>query len=122
MITETPAKGILKINDWGHSKMYRAVCECGDDTHNHVLDIEADDHVITVSIHTNTKTDFWSRDRWAHIFKLLFTGYVSRESSLLLSKQAALNYASVLQSAISDVENFRQKQYDDVSLKKQNHD
>ncbi|NDG32671.1 hypothetical protein EB118_21680, partial [bacterium] len=61
------------------------------------------------TVYTNTKTNFWSKDRWSHIFKLLFTGYVSRESHLILSKQAALNYANVLQSAIKDVETFREQ-------------
>jgi len=109
MTPETPAQGILRINDWGSSKMYQAVCNCGDDTHTHVIDIEADDSDVTVTVYTNTKTNFWSKDRWSHIFKLLFTGYVSRESHLILSKQAALNYASVLQSAIKDVETFREQ-------------
>ena len=109
MTPETPAQGILRINDWGSSKMYQAVCQCGDLNHTHTIDIEADDSDVTVYIYTNTKTNFWSKDRWSHIFKLLFTGYVSRESTIILSKQAALNYASVLQSAIKDVETFREQ-------------
>jgi hypothetical protein len=110
MTAETPAQGILRVNDWGSSKMYQAVCHCGDLDHNHTIDIEADDSDVSVTIYTNTKTNFWSKDRWSHIFKLLFTGYISGESTIILSKQAALNYANVLQSAIRDVEIFREKQ------------
>ena len=85
MTPETTAEGILRVNDWGSSKMYQAVCHCGDLDHTHTIDIEADDSDVIVTIYTNTKTNFWSKDRWSHIFKLLFTGYISRESTIILS-------------------------------------
>ena len=107
MKIQTPAEGVLKINDWGHSKMYKVVCQCGSDDCTHTIDIEAEDTGIVVTIYTKTRTDFWSLNRWQHIWKLLTTGYVDYETTIMLSEQVALNYASVLQSAIKDVEEFK---------------
>lgn len=105
MKSETPARGILKINDWGKSKMYKAVCECGDDGCSHVIDIEADNEV-NVTIYTRTRTNFWSKTRWSHIWSLLARGRADFETTVVLDKQTALNYADVLKSAVRDVESF----------------
>ena len=94
MKTETPARGILKINDWGNSKMYKAVCACGDDDCSHTIDIEADNEV-NVTIYTRTRTNFWSKTRWSHIWSLLTRGHTDFETTIVLDKQTALNYADV---------------------------
>jgi hypothetical protein len=109
MTSQIPAQGILKVNDWGSSKMYKVVCNCGDDHCTHTVDIEADDHDVTVTIYTQTRTNFWSMSRWSHIWKLLTKGYTDFETVILMNKQVALNYASVLQSAVSDVETFKKE-------------
>lgn len=109
MKTETPARGILKINDWGNSKMYKAVCSCGDDDCSHTIDIEADNEV-NVTIYTRTRTNFWSKTRWSHIWSLLTRGHTDFETTIVLDKQTALNYADVLKSAIKDVETFEKAQ------------
>lgn len=108
MISQEPAKGILKVNDWGSSKMYKAVCECGNDDCTHTIDIEADDQV-TVTIYTNTRTNFWNKTRWSHIWNLLTKGYTEFETTIIMDKQTAFNYANVLKSAVNDVEEFRKK-------------
>jgi hypothetical protein len=71
--------------------------------------VEADDHDITVTIYTTGKTNYWSKTRWYHIWTLLTKGYIDTESTVCLTKQQAINYANVLQSAIVDVEQFRQQ-------------
>jgi hypothetical protein len=43
MTAQEPAHGILLVNSWGTSKMYKAVCECGDDDCTHTIDVEADE-------------------------------------------------------------------------------
>ena len=108
MKAETPARGILKINDWGDSKMYKAVCSCGDDDCSHTVDIEADNEV-NVTIYTRTRTNFWSKTRWSHIWSLLTQGHADFETTVVLDKQAALNYADVLKSAVRDVETFEKE-------------
>jgi hypothetical protein len=109
MTPQIPAEGILKTNDWGDSKVYRVLCECGDESHNHNMWVEADDGGIVVTIYTTVKTNFWSKTRWYHIWTLLTKGYIDTEISVHLKKQQALNYAETLKSAIIDVEDFRKK-------------
>lgn len=109
MKIQTPAQGILQINDWGNSKMYKVVCQCGNDDCTHTVDIEADQEV-TVIVYTNTKTNFWSKSRWYHIWKLLIKGYTEFETTIVLDKQTALNYAETLKAAVNDVETFKEAQ------------
>ena len=107
MKTQQPAEGILLVKDWGQSKMYKAVCGCGDDVCSHTIDIEADDCGVHINIYTQTQTNFWSVSRWSHLWKLIINGRTNFETSIVLSEQAALNYAKTLQKAISDVRNFK---------------
>jgi len=106
---QIPAEGILKHNDWGDSKVYRVACECGDESHNHNVWIEAEDTGVVVTVYTTNQTNFWSKTRWYHIWTLISKGYIDNESSVHLTKQQALNYAETLKSAIIDVEDFRKK-------------
>lgn len=109
MKPETAAQGILKINEWGNSKMYRAVCACGDDACSHTIDIEAD-HEVNVTIYATVRTDFWSVGRWQHIWSLLTRGNATFETTIVLDKQTALNYAETIKTAIMDVETFEKAQ------------
>ena len=106
MKVQIPAEGILKTNEWGDSKVYRVVCECTDSQHDHNVWVEADDHEISVTIYATVKSNFWSKTRWYHIWSLLSKGYVDTETTLIMRKQGALNYAETLKSAIEDVEAF----------------
>ena len=107
MQSQTPAEGILLRKDYGDAKIYQIVCECGDCDHSHNVWVEAEDHGITVTIYTQQKTKWWQQNRWKIMWTLLTRGYVERESTLIMSKQQALNYANVLQLAVNDVEEFR---------------
>ena len=107
MSAQIPAEGILLRKDYGDAKVYEIVCECGDCDHSHNVWVEAEDHGITVTIYTQQKTKWWQQNRWKIMWTLLTRGYVERESTLIMSKQQALNYANVLQLAVNDVEEFR---------------
>jgi hypothetical protein len=107
MKLQTPAEGILKRKDWGDSKSYAVTCECGSDDHTHNVWIEADESGVTVNTYAIQKTNFWSKTRWHHIWRLLTTGYVEYEANIIMSQQQALNYSETLKSAINDVETFR---------------
>jgi hypothetical protein len=106
MKSETPAKGILKRNNYGNSMLYQVACECGDSNHDHNLWVEADDGNITVTIYTTAKSKWWEINRWRKIWTLITKGYIEYEASLIIDKQVALNYADVLKSAIKDCEKF----------------
>lgn len=118
MKAQTPAEGIMQTNNWGDSKVYRITCNCGDETHNHNVWIEADEHDIIVNIYTKGKTNWWSKTRWNHIWTLLTKGYVDTESSVHMSQQQALNYAETLKSAVKDVEEFKVKRKEKSAVSK----
>lgn len=105
---EKPAEGILKTNDWGNSKSYKIVCNCGGDDHDHNVWIEADECDVSVTIYTRSKSD-WRINRFRKIWQLLTKGYVEEEVSIMLTKQQAFNYAYTLNQAIKDVEEFRKE-------------
>jgi len=108
---EKPATGILKMNDWGSAMLYQAVCECRDQECTHTIDIEADDHEVMVTVYSKTKTNWWSKNRWNHIWQLLTKGYIQTESTIVMKQQAALNYCETIKSAIQDVARFRKERY-----------
>ena len=107
MKSQTPAKGVLLVNEWGTSKMYKAVCECGDDDCTHTIDVEAEDTGVVVTIYTKTRTNFWSKSRWVHLWKLLTCGYTDFETTIILNQQSALNYAETIKQASKEVADLR---------------
>jgi len=110
MKAQTPAKGILKTNDWGDSMSYQVVCECGDANHDHnvwIVWIEADDTGVTVVTYTQQKSKWWKLNRWQKIWTLLTQGYIEYEASIIMGEQTALNYAETLKLAIKNVKDFK---------------
>jgi len=107
MIAEKPAEGILIQKDYGDAKSYTVPCECGGTDCQHQVWVEADDSGVSVTTYTQQKTKWWSFNRFQIIWQLLTKGYVEYEASIVMTRQQALNYASVLNSAIVDVEVFR---------------
>lgn len=110
MLTEKPADGILKLNDWGESKWYYITCDCLDSDHAHTVNIEADDHGVNVHVYATVKTRFWEKRRWRQIWSLLTRGYAEYEGTVILKEQQAINYAEALTSAVNDVKLFKAKQ------------
>lgn len=107
MKPQKPAQGILLNRDYGHAMSYTVTCECGCEDHSHRIWIESDDYGVTVNTYTEEKTNFWSKTRWHHIWKLLTKGYVSYESCTMMNEQQALNYAETLKQAVKDVKKFK---------------
>jgi len=105
---QTPAEGILMHRDYGDSKNYTVVCECCSPDCEHKVWVEADDCGVCITTYTQQKTKFWKFNRFQIIWTLLTKGYVEYEASIIMNQQQALNYATVLQSAIKDVEQFRE--------------
>lgn len=129
-----PAEGILKTGDYGDSKFYKVVCGCGQPDHDLDFEVEAQDTGVSVNTYTTVKTDYWSETvkkrydidnpyfqelDWTvkdiingFMTRLKLTwavwarGYLQCETTVLMSKQQALNYAETIKSAINDVETF----------------
>ena len=125
----------MKTNDWGDSKVYKVVCDCGQPDHEHNVWIEADESGINVNIYTTVKTDCWSEELrpkydidnvwlqefewfWKGLYNSLvrklkltksiwITGYVDYQTTISMTEQTALNYATTLKSAIEDVREFK---------------
>lgn len=106
---ESPATGILLKNDWGDSKFYKVVCECGQPDHDHDVWVEAEDTGVSVYIYATVKTNFWSVTRWKHIWKLLVNGYVEEQVTISMNEKQTVNYANALLSAVQDVKTFKDK-------------
>ena len=137
MKAQKPAEGVLMTNDWGHSKMYKITCNCGQPYHDHVVDVESDSTGVSVDIYTTLKTDYCTDTidmrydienvamQEAHWFvvglinntirklkltwELWTTGAVTAETTIHMSEQQALNYAEVLKSAVKDVKVFQEE-------------
>ncbi len=109
MKLQTPAEGILKSNDWGDSKSYHVVCDCGQPDHSHNLWVEAEDTGITVTIYADVKSPWWSMNRFKQIWTLLTKGYLQHETVLTMNEQTAFNYAETLKKAIEDSKAFRKQ-------------
>lgn len=135
MNAQTPAEGILKRNDFGDSKYYQVVCGCGQEYHDHNVEVEADETGVNVNIYATVKTNYWSEtidkrydidNPWLQEFdwfwkdlvngfvtrvkltwELWTTGAVTTQTTIAMSEQQALNYSETLKSAIQDVKNFR---------------
>lgn len=137
MRAEKPAEGILKRGDWGDSKMYQVVCGCGQEYHDHNVEVEADETGIHVNIYATVKTDYWSETiekrydidneilqevdwflkdlingiirKVKLTWQLWTTGAITTETTIALTQQQAFNYAETLKSAIKDVTEFREQ-------------
>jgi hypothetical protein len=135
MNSQTPAEGILKIHDFGNSKWYKVVCNCGDSNHDVSFEVEANDYSVNVNTFVNISTDYWSesvkkrydienkflqkcdwflKDLWNNFVtcvKLTWTiwtkGQINTQSTIVMTEQQALNYADILKVAINDVKNFK---------------
>jgi hypothetical protein len=111
MTPQSPAEGILVHRDYGDAKHYTVSCECSSTDCVHNVWVEADDTGVTVTTYTQQKTKWWSLNRFRIIWTLLTKGYVEYEASIIMTRQQAINYATVLNSAVKDVEDFRKQRF-----------
>ena len=137
MKAQKPAEGILKTHEWGDSKMYHVACSCGNDDDSIEVCVEADEMGVTVTSYTTQKTNFWEEQVTPHYdindpwhqdlylattniwnglvrrvkltWSIWFKGYVTYQSTTIMTEQQALNYAETLKSAIQDVKKFREE-------------
>jgi len=135
MKPQIPAEGILKRNDFGDTKYYQIVCGCGQDYHDHNVEVEAADTGISVNIYATAKTNYWREtiekrydidspylqeidwfykdlingiiNKFKVTWQVWTTGTVSVETTINMSEQQALNYSETLLSAIKDVKMFK---------------
>lgn len=135
MKAQEPAEGILKRSDFGDSKYYQVVCGCGQEYHDHNVEVEAAETGVNVNICASAKTDYWTElvekrydidnpywqevdwfvkdlinGLWTRLkitWEVWTTGAVRVETTITMSEQQALNYSEILKQAIADVKNFK---------------
>lgn len=107
MDIEQAATGVCKMRDYyDGSSVFRVTCDCMNSECDHVVDVEYDEEVqdVTVTIYGTLKTRYWDGSRFKWIWQMLTKGYVDVESSTVLNKQAALNYAGALNKAVDNLD------------------
>lgn len=120
MNAQRPAQGILLQKDFGNSKFYQVVCDCGDPEHDITVEVEADDISISIRHYAKVKSAWWARptrfyflntviNRLKLTWQVWTRGYVEYEAHTLMTKQQAFNYAFTLTDAIKDVEEFQKQ-------------
>lgn len=109
---ETPASGILKVNEWGESVWYHVRCECNSDDCSHEVNIEADEVEVSVHIYTKNHTRWWAKNRWQQIWQILTRGYAEMETTIVLREQTAINYAAALTNAVDNIRVLRARNKD----------
>lgn len=134
MKAEKPAEGIMVTRKFNDSTFYAVKCKCGNDDDEINFEVEVDHTINEILVNTWTiqKTDFWTEAVnkrynieniwyqefdwfWKDIWNGLCTrirltkdiwwnGYIKYQSTTVMSKQQALNYAETLKKAINDLE------------------
>jgi hypothetical protein len=110
MKSETPAIGIMKTNVWDDAHAYNIQCSCSDVDHavdawievDHDKDIEE----ITVTFYVTTTYQGW-KGLWERIkdaTDMLCGKSDTRSHSLLLTKQAGLNFSDAIKQSIEDLD------------------
>ena len=130
--------------NYGDSKFYQVVCACGQEYHEHTLEVAAAVTGIDVNIYATAKTDYWSslvekrydlppwseevdwfikdliNGLWTRLkvtWEVWTTGAVTVQTTLSMTEQQALNYAETLKSAVKDVKDFSNKQASSANTK-----
>lgn len=139
MRAEKPAEGIMVTRRFDDSVFYAVKCQCGNDDHEINFEVEVDPNANDVIVNTWTvqKTNWWTesvRKRydidniwlqeidwfWKGLWNGLCTrlrltkniwwdGYIKYESTTIMNKQQALNYAETLKTAVKDLEKTQTK-------------
>ena len=132
---QTPAEGIMQTINYPDCKIYKVECNCGGTDDAITFSVEKDHGEVVVHTFTTQKTSWWQdpfHQRKSYDIKneLLFQlnyylrgflnalahrltitwnvwikGYVEYQQTTIMTKQQALNYASILQQAIAEIEN-----------------
>lgn len=111
MKAQTPAEGIMLVNNWDDAKNYHIECSCGSEDHSAKMWIEVqkdrDIPEVEVSFYVTTWTPFW-QEGWSRVkaaYEILFKGVNKQEHHMILTKQSALNLAKVIEQTVNELDN-----------------
>jgi len=115
MKAETPAKGIMINEKWKDAHSYTVRCECGSTNHNVDAWVEVDtdtstrDMTMTFFMETYTPGISGLFSRLSNAARILFTGYIKQEHSLILREQAANNFLKAVQNSVKTLKTVREE-------------
>lgn len=98
-----PTLGIMRLEHYDDADVYRVACSCGDYTHDVTawVEVKSDTDIdeVEATFFVEGQSPTWSPGwrRWRAVWNLLWHGYHRSEHTLLLSAEAAANFAQALQ-------------------------
>jgi len=100
-----PALNVMQTNRYEDAEAYRVACSCGDQDHDVTTWIEvrpeSDIQEVEVTFYIHGRSPDWKAgwNRWRAAWNLLWRGYHESEHTLLLTAEAAENFAQALQQS-----------------------
>ena len=107
---QLPAQGIMQTASYSDGKSYVVACECSDPEHqvNVWIEVDGDEETqdVQVAFYVDTWTPFWDKkfNRFKAAWDILVKGVSQQQHHIILRKQAALNFANVIESTVKDLE------------------
>ena len=98
-----PWLGIMRLEHYDNADVYRVACSCGDYTHdvNAWVEVTQDQDIdeVEATFFVEGQSPTWSPGwrRWRAVWDLLVHGRHRSEHTLLMSAEAAANFAQALQ-------------------------
>lgn len=98
-----PWLGIMRLEHYDNADVYRVACSCGDYTHDVTAWVEVtqdkDIDEVEATFFVEGQSPTWSPGwrRWRAVWDLLVHGRHRSEHTLLMSREAAENFAQALQ-------------------------
>jgi len=103
---QTPAQGIMRVDQWPDADVYKVSCSCSDPDHDVVTWIEvqpeSDIQEVSITFFVNARSPNWRKgwNRWRAAWNMLWHGAHESEHTLLLDQQAALNFSQAIVASI----------------------
>ena len=133
MKPQSPAEGIMLLDNFEKAKRYRIECSCGNPDDSIDVWIEVDETEIVLQFYTTQSTDWWEKLAYWNTFHIdnywlysivngikslingfyhkikitrdvWFNGHVCYESTTIMTKQQALNFAETVKKCIKEME------------------
>lgn len=110
MKAQKPAMGITQTANYSDAKVYKIECDCGSTDHavNMWIEVDGDQETqdVQVAFYVDTWTPFWESgfNRIKTAWNVLVHGINRQEHHLLLSRQAALNFAEVVKTTVNQLD------------------
>lgn len=111
MKAQTPAQGISIDHEYDEAKVFNVECECTADDHAVKMWIEVQRDRACPEIEVSFYVVTWTREFWKDwparlraVWNILVHGVHRQEHHMILTSQAAVNFAAAIQNTVMDLE------------------